>query len=126
MRNFDAQITFCRVRDLEVTARFYADRLGLKLVLDQGTCRIYRVTQTAFLGFCTGDRSPRPEGVILTLVTPEVDACYHELRQRGVPFEKRPALNPDYNIYHCFFRDPDGYLIEIQRFEDPAWPPARD
>jgi hypothetical protein len=26
------------------------------------------------------------------------------------------------NIYHCFLRDPNGYLIEIQRFLDPAWP----
>jgi len=25
-------------------------------------------------------------------------------------------------IYHCFLRDPNGYLLEIQRFLDPAWP----
>ena len=25
------------------------------------------------------------------------------------------------HIYHCFLRDPNGYLIEIQRFLNPAW-----
>jgi len=23
--------------------------------------------------------------------------------------------------FYCFLRDPNGYLIEIQRFEDPRW-----
>lgn len=24
-------------------------------------------------------------------------------------------------IYHCFVKDPSGYTVEIQRFEDPRW-----
>jgi len=39
--------------------------------------------------------------------------------ERGVVFDSPPALNPKYNIYHCFLRDPNGYLLEIQRFEQP-------
>jgi catechol 2,3-dioxygenase-like lactoylglutathione lyase family enzyme len=39
-----------------------------------------------------------------------------------VAIEKRPTMNTTYNIYHFFMRDPDGYLVEIQRFLDPAWP----
>jgi catechol 2,3-dioxygenase-like lactoylglutathione lyase family enzyme len=27
--------------------------------------------------------------------------------------------NRDYDICHCFLRDPNGYLIEIQRFLHP-------
>ncbi|OQY24133.1 MAG: hypothetical protein DRJ03_06405 [Chloroflexi bacterium] len=37
----------------------------------------------------------------------------------------RSLLNPRYNIYHCFLRDPNGYLIEIQRFLDSAWKGTR-
>ena len=59
----------------------------------------------------------------LCLVTREVDEWYQKLRDRNVKFEKEPAYNPEYNIYHCFLRDPNGYLVEIQRFCDPAWPP---
>jgi catechol 2,3-dioxygenase-like lactoylglutathione lyase family enzyme len=118
---FGGFVTFCRVRDLAATARFYEDVLGLPLALDQGSCRIYRVTPTAFVGFCEGDDAPRPEGVILTFVTPEVDAVCERLRARGVRFEKAPRDNPRFRIYHAFLRDPDGYLLEIQRFDDPHW-----
>jgi catechol 2,3-dioxygenase-like lactoylglutathione lyase family enzyme len=51
-----------------------------------------------------------------------VDVWHAYLAERGVAFEKAPALNARYNIYNCFFRDPDGYLLEIQAFLDPAWP----
>ncbi len=33
------------------------------------------------------------------------------LAAQGVVFEKPPADNPRYGIYHCFLRDPNGYLI---------------
>ena len=121
---FDAQVTFCYTPDLEASARFYGDVLGLPLALDQGACRIYRVREGAFLGVCARDGAPRPDGVILTLVTDDVDGACARLAARGVAFEKPPAYNPDFRIYHCFFRDPAGYLLEIQRFEDPAWPGA--
>ena len=120
---FDQQVTFLYTLDLATTARFYEQVLGLSLVLDQGTCRIYRVSADGFLGFCQRAEAPeRPAGIIVTLVTEDVDGWYARLSARGVAFEKAPALNPDYNIYHCFLRDPNGYLLEIQSFRDPAWP----
>jgi catechol 2,3-dioxygenase-like lactoylglutathione lyase family enzyme len=121
---FDAQVTFCYTPDLDATARFYGDILGLELALDQGSCRIYRVRDGAFLGFCERDGAPVPEGVILTLVTEDVDGACARLAACGVRFEKLPTYNPGLRIYHCFLRDPAGYLLEIQRFEDPAWPGA--
>jgi catechol 2,3-dioxygenase-like lactoylglutathione lyase family enzyme len=143
MPPFDAQITFLYTRDLEGTARFYEQTLGLPLKLDQGSCRIYRTSPDGYLGFCQradapgantspgANASPGTDAgpgaasdhgagqVILTLVTPEVDNWYERLRDRGVVFEKPPAENPTYRIYHCFLRDPNGYLIEIQRFLHP-------
>jgi catechol 2,3-dioxygenase-like lactoylglutathione lyase family enzyme len=128
---FDQQVTFLYTADLARTAAFYENVLGLPLVLDQGACRIYRVAAGAFVGFCQRAESlqesypsgsVRPTGVILTLVTYDVDEWYEQLRAQGVPFEQAPALNPRFNIYHCFLRDPSGYLIEIQRFLDPGWP----
>jgi catechol 2,3-dioxygenase-like lactoylglutathione lyase family enzyme len=122
---FDSQITFCYTRDLATTAAFYEDVLGLTMVLDQGGCRIYRVADEAYLGFCERESAGAPQGVILTLVTEDVDGWHERMREVGVEFEKAPTMNPDYHIYHCFLRDPNGYLIEIQRFEDPRWPSPR-
>ncbi len=120
--NIAQQITFLKTRDLEATARFYEEGLGLPLKLDQGACRIYQVSSDGYLGFCQQDEDPTeidPRAVIVTLVTQDVDGWYARLSQRGVAFEKPPAVNPDYDIYHCFLRDPNGYLVEIQRFLHP-------
>lgn len=119
----DQQVTFLYTRDLAATARFYEQVLGLPLVLDQGSCRIYRVSGDAFLGFCQRETAPeQPQGIIITFATRQVDAWHEHIAAQGIVFERPPALNPDYNIYHCFLRDPNGYLLEIQQFLDPAWP----
>lgn len=117
---FPQQVTFLYTRDLAATAQFYEEALGLPLVRDQGDCRIYRVSADAFLGFCRRDTAPEePQGIIITMVTDDVDGWYARLRARGVTFEQPPQANPQYRIYHCFLRDPNGHLIEIQRFDDP-------
>lgn len=114
----DQQITFLYTRDLEATALFYEQVLGLELALDQGDCRIYRVTRDGYVGFCRRAEAPQePRGLILTIVTDYVDSWYAVLQERGATFEKPPAYNPKYGIYHCFLRDPNGFLLEIQRFE---------
>jgi catechol 2,3-dioxygenase-like lactoylglutathione lyase family enzyme len=120
-----SQITFLSTRDLAMTAQFYEEVMGLPLVVDQGRCRIYHVVGEAYVGFCERGSAPKPpekpQGVIFTLVTPDVDGWHERLRAQGVSFEKAPARNETYGIYHCFLRDPNGYLLEIQRFLDENW-----
>lgn len=116
---FDYPLTFLYTRDLAATAHFYEEVLALPLVRDQGTCRIYSVGR-GYVGFCTrADAPTQPQGVILTLVTDDVDGWFRRLQAADVTVEKAPAQNPTYDIYHCFLRDPNGYLLEIQRFNDP-------
>ena len=118
---FDQSVSFYYTTDLAQTARFWGDTIGLPEVLDQGTCKIYRVSTDGLIGFCQRD-TVQVADVIITLVTDQVDLWYERLQKEGISFEKEPAFNPRYKIYHCFFRDPNGYLVEIQRFDDPAWP----
>ena len=127
---FEQAVTFLYVRDIEVSYRFYGETLELPLVLDQGLARVYRVSPgDAFLGVCKSSsvqQPPLPDraplGLIFTFVTQDVDGWYQRLVAKGVAFEKVPAENQTYRIYNCFFRDPDGYLLEIQRFMSPKWP----
>jgi catechol 2,3-dioxygenase-like lactoylglutathione lyase family enzyme len=114
------QITFLDTRDLARTADFYERVLGLRLARDQGTCRIYHVSGTAYLGFCQrADAPAAPQGITLTLVTDRVDDWCARLKREGVEFVREPADNPPYRIYNAFVRDPNGYLLEIQRFWEP-------
>ena len=118
----DAQITFLSTDNLAETAEFYERLLGMPLVLDQGKCRIYQVREGAFLGFCERHAPPlEDQGVIFTLVSDHVDDWHRHLTAHAVQIEKEPTYNPEYDIYHCFLRDPYCYLFEIQRFNDPHW-----
>jgi catechol 2,3-dioxygenase-like lactoylglutathione lyase family enzyme len=119
-RPITQQITFLDTPDMTRTADFYERVLGLRLARDQGRCRIYHVSGQAYVGFCerAGAEAP-PAGLTLTLVTDHVDDWCARLKDEGVEFVKEPADNPPYRIYNAFVRDPNGYLIEIQRFWEP-------
>ena len=119
----DAQITFIYTPDLERSAAFYENALGLELALDQGSCRIYRVIGgSAYIGICRGLSAPDAgAGIILTLVTDDVDSWHEAIVARGYAPEHAPRRNETYNIYHFFVRDPAGYRIEIQRFANDDW-----
>lgn len=115
--SFDAQITFVYVADLARSATFYGDVLGLELVRDQGACLIYRVSGEAHLGICD-HRPPEPGGLIITLLADDVDGWAERLVSLGHAVDG-PEDNARFALRHCFVSDPDGHLVEIQRFHEP-------
>ena len=119
--SIDQQITFFYTQDGPKTWAFYEQVLELPLVLDQGGCRIYRVAGDAYVGFCER-AGPRPtEGALFTIVTDEVDAWAENLKTLNVELTQQPQHNAEYRIYHFFARDPNGYLIEFQKFDEANW-----
>jgi catechol 2,3-dioxygenase-like lactoylglutathione lyase family enzyme len=114
-------ITFLHCSDLGATHAFYSELLGLRLVVDQGHCRVYRVNDQGFVGFCERGAPASTEPIILTFVTDDVDGWAQRIEQAGFELEVAPRHNPTYGIVQLFVRDPDGYLVELQRFDDPDW-----
>jgi len=116
--SWDGLITFFGTDDLEATHHFYHQVLGLPLYKDQGVCRIYDVPGGGRLGFCTHvpvvreDKTP-----ILTLLTPDVDAAWQQLKDAGLE-PGLPKETSKFKIYHFFVTDPCGYCVEVQRFLD--------
>jgi catechol 2,3-dioxygenase-like lactoylglutathione lyase family enzyme len=118
--NIKQQITFLPTKDLKSTSQFYENLLGLKLALDQGSCRIYSVASGAYIGFCHREILPKSrEMIILTLVVEDVDKWANYLRKNGANLDADPQLNAHYRIYHFYLTDPNGYKIEIQEFLHP-------
>ena len=120
MDGFDGQITWVYCNDLDTTCAFYADDLGLTLWRDAGAARIYRITDGALIGVCQTfeDRVIEPRGGMITLLTDDVDGWYARLKSRGAELRGTPADLPQFGIYSFFCKDPNGYVIEIQRFLD--------
>lgn len=117
----DAQITFLPCSDLKASRRFYEQILGLPLVVDQGTCLIFGVTDGAYLGVCEHLDPIEGRSVIVTLVADDVDAWCAGVSERGGVIASGPERNDRFGIYHAFILDPDGHHVEIQRFDDPQW-----
>jgi len=123
---FGQQVTWVYTDDLAGTAGFYTDVVGLPLVHDQGLCRIFQVAGDAFLGVCQArpGRQVEPRGVVVTFVCPDtagVDTWHRRLIANGAEPEGPPERHDDFNVYCFFLRDPNGYLLEVQSFLDPAW-----
>lgn len=119
--HFASTITFCYTDNLPQTSEWYQRVLGLELVLDQGSCHIFRVVGQGFIGFCTRKSvGINHDDLILTFVTDDVDGWYDRLRHHRAILSGEPERSEEYGIYHFFARDPNGYRIEIQRFLSPA------
>ncbi|HSM25633.1 MAG TPA: VOC family protein [Anaerolineaceae bacterium] len=110
-------ITFLPTRDLEKTARFYKDVLELELFLDQGDCLIFKSCENAYIGFCLRAYQFIEGNIILTLIVDDVDKIFQTLTKKIHSDDiSSPKVNEKYKIYHFFINDPNGYLIEIQKF----------
>ena len=53
-----------------------------------------------------------------------VDAVYARLRDR-CRVHRAPARHPAFPVYSFFALDPDGYLVEFQKLDDPQGLPRR-
>jgi catechol 2,3-dioxygenase-like lactoylglutathione lyase family enzyme len=120
---FEQNMTFFYSDRMEETSAFFRDKLGLRQVLDQGICHIFQVSPTGFLGVCNkADRPRGTKGVMFTFLTDDLERDHKLWLDRGVVFDGPPSLSGNKTVHSVFFRDPNGYMLELQEFRDPRWP----
>ena len=114
------QISWVYSDDLDAASRFYAEVLGFECRRDEGDARIYATAGGAFIGVCRAfaDRVVEPRGGMISLVCDDVDGWYRCLRERGAEIDAPPHRLEAFGIYTFFVRDPNGYVIEFQQFDD--------
>lgn len=108
-------IFFLSTRRRDEIVEFYTTRLELNIWIEQEDCTILR-QDNLILGFC--QRETADTGGIITFwygSDKEVDDEYAKLADVA---EGPPEVNEKYRIYHFFFRDPEGRMLEVQRFLD--------
>ena len=113
------------VTDLPRAVIFYRDVLGAELYREYGGTSAVFAFAGSWLLLVTGGEptpdkpdvtfAPPPDPALvsteLTIRVPDCRAAYETLRARGAEF-----LTPPYDWggeIRCFFRDPDGHLLEI-------------
>ena len=113
------------VSDLDRARTFYADVLGATVYREYGGSSCVLRFQGAWLLLVTGGGPTEDKPAItfvppadpdrvsheLTMRVPDCRAAYDTLRARGAQFLTPPK---DWGAeIRCFFRDPDGHLLEI-------------
>lgn len=105
-------------RDLPRAIRFYEDVMGFEMVVDQGWSKIYRIREGAYVGLVDGEkgyhRASDTKPVIICLNVKDADAWYEMLKGKGVEIEEKPQESERLKIKVFMFKDPEGYVIEIQ------------
>ncbi|MCP4470728.1 MAG: VOC family protein [Gammaproteobacteria bacterium] len=114
-----AQISWLYTEDLDTSASFYADVLGLECTRDEGGARVFATGENAGIGVCRvfADRVVEPRGGMISIVTSDVDAWYQRLVGQGVSITRPPHRLEQFGIYTFFVTDPNGYVIEFQQFD---------
>ncbi|HSW30635.1 MAG TPA: VOC family protein [Longimicrobiales bacterium] len=116
---------FYYYRDVDAAWDFYSRVLGLETVADYGFAKILRVAASSYLTLVDAARgmhtAEEPKSVTLALVTDDVEGWWAYLEAQGVPM--RSDLGPvDTARAHNGFVavDPEGYLLEFERFNAHA------
>ena len=111
-------ITFQYYRNLPIAMAFYENILGLKLAIDQGWSKIYRIDGQAHIGLVdeSGGMQNWAEAktVQLCLRVPDVDAWYDWAAANKVPALSEMFDSAELGIRAFVMEDPEGYQIEVQ------------
>ncbi len=115
------------VSDMERSRSFYRDVLGATVVRQYGGTSCVLNFQGSWILLVTGGgptedkpdvtfappADPNTVSHQLTIRVPDCEAAYETLKSRGAAF-LTPPVDRGGEI-RCFFRDPDGHLLEISQ-----------
>jgi lactoylglutathione lyase len=111
-------ITFLYYVDLPRAMHFYEEVMGLKLEIDQGWSKIYRVTPNGYVGLVDETRGSHRANAIkpvqICMRVADVDAWADYIRGLGIEILRGPRSNEELKIRAFIFNDPEGYQLEIQ------------
>ena len=115
-------VAFVAARDLNVSARFYGDVLGLELVESTPFAKVFDAGGTTLR--VTRTDAPAAAGyTVLGWKVPDIEAAIGALRARGVEFRRFEGLEQDAHgawtapggSRIAWFADPDGNTLSLQQ-----------
>jgi lactoylglutathione lyase len=121
--NGKGAITFFYYRNLDKAAEFYRDIMGFELVQDQRWAKIFKINENAYMGCVDGNvgyhKPSVDKPVMLTIIVDDPDAWYEYFKRRDVETLNEPHDDEALNLRIFLLQDPEGYVIEIQKFYQP-------
>ena len=116
-------ITFFDYKDLKRATDFYQNIMGFNLIHDQKWAKIFQIVENSYVGCVDGNvgyhRPSKEKPVMLTLVVDDPDEWYRHFQKHSIKTINEPHDDKDLNLRIFLLYDPEGYVIEIQKFYQP-------
>ncbi len=112
--------------DPERLRTFYEQVLGLVPYAERPGAILYRVGEGTLFAISRSGARATGGNTQMAFTVPDIDAEVAQLRSRGVVFEEYEAPRTEGGIASipagraAWFKDPDGNLIGVLQFDDPA------
>jgi len=106
-------------RDVARSVEFYRDKLGIRLLFQGPNMAFFDCGGVRLmLGPMDGAKLLFSEqaGSIVYFKVEDIGQATAALKARGIAFERDPhpvAKMPDHELWHAFFRDPDGNVLGL-------------
>jgi catechol 2,3-dioxygenase-like lactoylglutathione lyase family enzyme len=118
---FKATVLWTYYNDLGDAQRFYEDRFGLSMIVDQGWTKIYQTSPTGFLGLVDQSRGmhsyTEQKGVTLSFLTDDLDGWFaHAQGDRGFELRSDTISTGDDRFKAFVGYDVEGYYLEFDTF----------
>ena len=106
--------------DLNAVTRFYTEIIGLSVVMNDKSQRVFSAGK-GNIGFVDYGDGLTASGHICISFNCEsqeaVDAEYERIKKLGYPVRTAPAKHPKFPVYSFFLEDPNGYTVEFQKID---------
>ncbi len=122
MAKLNKIIAFIATRNADQAKMFYADKLGLKFVSDDGFALVFDIGGTMLRIARVKELTPAPF-TVLGWEVEAIEEAVSDLSRKGVSFERFPGLPQDpQGIWAApggakvaWFKDPDGNVLSLSQ-----------
>ena len=124
---FKATVIWTYYRDMEGIQRFYEEKLGLTLLVDQGWTKIYQTSPSGFIGLVDETRGmhsfSEQKAVTVSFFTDDIRGWFDYVKETGAfelrtteLYEEGPQDEEGPRVLTFVGYDPGGYYLEFDTF----------
>jgi catechol 2,3-dioxygenase-like lactoylglutathione lyase family enzyme len=120
---FYGAVTWLYYQDMQAAQLFYEEKMGLELIVDQGWAKVYKVSETGYLGLVDERRGmhrfTEQKGTSISFILKDWEGWYNYVKTK----QPLPLIQEKYTgkegRYEAFVgEDPGKYFLEFNRFSD--------
>jgi hypothetical protein len=115
-----ANLVFLYYKDLPSAEDFYANTLGLEMVLDYGFAKLFRISKTTYVGLVDESqglhRFSDEKAVTVSFITSQIEEWYALLTKQGLQIREALSDGESIPVRTFVTYDIAGYFLEFDLF----------